>query len=298
MAIAFYGGQLAPEVRTVRPETGWSGWFEDKALPLIRLGHLDHHLHNPFGLYNIDGRNSHVNQFELACDAGLGWLANQKAFAEAVQKVHEHGGTVRAYVGSPLLIPEKLREEDLPCCMPGAKGISAQLYFFTKLGLCGRSFPRCLCWNKLIRFYISVLVDAGVDAIGFDASRDFHPGDCIDRLVRELIAAGIEVMIEPWPLRGRTYPPVSWIIREQRFQRVKFDPRDDAPVEMVEGTIYRVVPADDSCRGREEIEFINHIREEAGESTFSNTQEIVDSVRSEGHIPLVRWHQLTSGSVV
>src|SRR5690554_5460471 len=121
MTIAFYGSSLAPEVLIVRPETGWSGWFEEKVCPLIRRGYLDHHLHNPFGRYNIDGRHSHVNQFELACDARLDWLANREAFAEAVQKVHEHGGTVRVYVGSPLLIPEKLREEDLPSCMPGSR---------------------------------------------------------------------------------------------------------------------------------------------------------------------------------
>lgn len=308
MTIAFYGFQLAPNVRFVTPETGWLGWFENHARPLIERGYPDQHLHNPFGLYDIRDRMMHIDQFELAYCQGLTWLANPGAFAEVVEMVHKRGGTVRVYVGSPLVIPETPRLEDLPSCMPGAWWISAQLRFLRMFGLCDgfflptpfgriRLLPQCLCWNKLISFYISMLVDAKVDAIGFDASPDFHPGDCMDRLVRRLLAAGIEIMIESWPLSDRTYPPVSWIIREQRYQRIRFDPRDDVPVEMVEGTIYRIVPADDSPIGRDEISFINRIRMDHGQSTFSNTQEIVNNVRSDGNIPLVRSRQLISGSV-
>lgn len=300
MSIAFYGFQFAPDVRVVTPDSGWLGWVENHAYPIIQRGHPHHHLHNPFGLYDLRDRNMHIDQFELASCRGLSWLANREAFAEAVEMVHEAGGTVRAYVGSPLVIPETPRVDDLPRCVPGAGWIADQVRFLRMLGLCdgfslptpfGRIqlLPRCVCWNRLIRFYISVLVDARVDAIGFDASPDFHPGDCMDHLVGQLIAAGIEVMIESWPLRGRTYPPVSWIIREQRYQRIRFDPRDDLPVEMVDGNIYRLVPAHDSERGVEEINRINRIRTGHGQSPFPyNSLEIADIVRSDGNIPLVR----------
>jgi hypothetical protein len=300
MPIPFYGFQLAPDVRFVTPETGWRGWFENHAYPLIQRGHRDHHLHNPFGLYDLHDRNSHIDQFELAYCRGLTWLANREGFTQAVEMVHKHGGTVRAYVGSPLRIPEIPPLESLPRCMPGAWWISVQLQLARGLGACdGWSFPtpfgsirllpECLCWQGLIRFYISVLVDARVDVIGFDASPDFHPGDCMDRLVRQLIGGGIEVMIESWPLSGRTYPPVSWIVREQRYQRIRFDPRDDIPVEMVQGKIYRIVPAHDSERGIEEINFINTIRIRHGQSPYPyNSRQIADIVTSDGHIPLVR----------
>jgi hypothetical protein len=308
MTIAFYGFQRAPDVRFVTPDTGWPGWFEDHANPLIERGFPDHHLHNPFGLHELRGRLMQPDQFELAYCQGLTWLANREAFADAVGRVHGRGGTVTAYVGSPLLIPEVPGPDDLPSCMPGSMLLSARLRLLRALGLCGglslprpferiRPLPRCLCWNWLIRFYIDVLVDAKVDVIGFDASPDFHPGDCMDRLVRDLIKKKFEVLIESWPLRGRTYPPVIWIIREQRFQRIKFDPRNDPRVETVEGTIQRIIPADDSPAGQAEIERINVIRERFGASPFSSTQEIVDSARAEGHVPLVRSRQLMLGAV-
>lgn len=308
MTVAFYGFQLAPDVRVVTPDTGWLGWFEDQASPLIERGFPDQHLHNPFGLYERRDRLMQPDQFELAYCQGLTWLANRETFADVVKRVHDRGGTVTTYVGSPLVIPVTPGPDDLPRCMPGSMLLSARLRLLRALGLCDglplperirrmRPLPRCLCWNWLIRFYIDVLVDAKVDTIGFDASPDFHPGDCMDRLVRDLIRKGFEVLIESWPLRGRTYPPVNWIIREQRFQRIKFEPGDDPPVGSFEGTIRRIVPSDDRPRGQEEIERINQLRTRHGASTFSSAQEIVDSIRADGHIPLVRSHQLMSGAV-
>jgi hypothetical protein len=155
-----------------------------------------------------------------------------------------------------------------------------------------------LCWRKLISFFIASLVEARVDAIGFDSSRDFDPAGCMNRLVRRLMAAGMEVMIEPWPRNDRDYPPVSWIIRERLYHRIRLERRpDEAPLETIVGKLYRIVPADDSDDGRNEIQDINEIRESHGEGRFGNTQDIVDTVRSDGHVPLVRSRQLKSGSV-
>jgi hypothetical protein len=36
--VALYGFQLVPDVRVVTSETGWQGWFEDKARPLLDRG--------------------------------------------------------------------------------------------------------------------------------------------------------------------------------------------------------------------------------------------------------------------
>jgi hypothetical protein len=80
----------------------------------------------------------------------------------------------------------------------------------------------CVCWDRVISFHIRPLVDAGVDAIGFDNAADFHPGDRMDGLVRSLLAKRIEVMIEPWPRKDREYPPVSWITGEVMYQRIRF----------------------------------------------------------------------------
>ncbi len=168
-----------------------------------------------------------------------------------------------------------------------------QLRALSRLGLCGRPLTgQCRCWGRLIRFH-SPLLDAGVDAIGFDASPDFHPGDCMDRLVRSLLTKGIEVMIEPWPRRDRDYPPVSWIIREVMYQRVTLDPGDKwAHLESVRGKIYRIVPADGPA-GTSELDDINRVRTHYEQLAFERVQAVLDAVRSSGHIPMVRAAQLS-----
>jgi hypothetical protein len=303
--VALYGFQRAPKVRFVTPDRGWEGWFEDWPAPLIAAGIRNHHLHNPFGLHDLhevpgrDDRVMHIDQFELSYCQGWRWLANRAAFAQAVRDVRQRGGTVRAYVGSPLVVRQSPQATYLPKCSPGSRGLSMQLRLLSRLGLCGTPVTRqCRCWDRLVRFHIAPLVDAGVDAIGFDNSADFHPGDCMDRLVRSLLAKRFEVMIEPWPRRDRDYPPVSWIIREIRYQRTRLGLQpDDAPVESVTAKIYRSLPAVDSKVGQDEFRDINKLREDHGEAAFGTFQELVDAVRNDGHIPLSRAPQLKSGDI-
>jgi hypothetical protein len=283
----------------VTPEGGWHGWLTDSARPLIEQGIREHHLHNPFGLHEVAGRDDRVmqiDQFELSFCKHLPWLANRDAFAEVVRDVHRAGGAVRAYVGSPLVIGRSPQATYLPRCTPGGTRLSLQLRALIRLGVCRRLPPAgCLCWTRLVRFHIDPLVSADVDAIGFDASPDFHPGDCMDRLVRRLLARGIEVMIEPWPRRDRDYPPVSWIIREIMYQRVTLDPRDRwAPLESVRGKIYRIAPAD-GPDGTSELDEINHFRTTHGEPAFTSVQAVVEAIRRAGHIPAIRAAQLSSG---
>lgn len=298
--IALYGFQRVPDVRVVTPKTGWPGWLDDQALPLISRGIRDHHLHNPFGLHEVVGRDRfmHIDQFELSYCQHLLWLADRAGFAQVVRDVHQRGGTLRAYVGSPLVVRRSPQATYLPRCSPGAKGLSFQLGLLSRLGLCRAPLPGgCLCWDRLVRFHIRALVDAGVDAIGFDSSPDFHPGDCMDRLVRSLIARRIEVMIEPWPRRDRVYPSVSWIIREVLYHRVRLEPNDDeARLESVKGRIYRIVPADTPA-GHKELGDINTLRVSHGEPTFQSVREIVDAVANDGHVPLVRSGELGSADV-
>lgn len=298
--VALYGFQLVPDVRIVTPDRGWQGWFEDMARPLIDQGVRDQHLHNPFGLHQVAGRDRvmHIDQFELSYCQRLFWLADRTAFARVVRDVHRRGGTVQAYVGSPLVVRQSPQATYLPRCSPRSEALSLQLRFLSRLGLCGpRPAGGCLCWGRLIGFHIRPLIDAGVDAIGFDASPHFHSGDCMDRLVRSLLARGIEVMIEPWPRSGRVYPRVSWIIRELLYHRIRLEPKDDeAPLESIDGKIYRIVPAD-TASGRDELDAINEIRARHHEPPFGTFQEVVDAVRSDGHIPAVRASQLSSGDV-
>jgi len=53
VTVAFYGFQAVPDVRVVSNERGWSGWYEERAEPLIEAGFRDQHLHNPFGLHDV-----------------------------------------------------------------------------------------------------------------------------------------------------------------------------------------------------------------------------------------------------
>jgi hypothetical protein len=298
--VALYPFQRAPDVRVISPDRGWTGWL-DGVVPLIEQGIREHHLHNPFGLHQVAGRDDrvmHIDQFELSYCKRFLWLANRHEFAEVVRDVHRAGGAVRAYVGSPLVIARSPDATYLPTCSPGARPLSSQLRALSRLGLCQRLPPAgCLCWMRLVRFHIEPLLDAGVDAIGFDSSPDFQPGDCMDRLVRWLLARGIEVMIEPWPRRDRDYPSVSWIIREIMYQRVTLDPRDKwAPLESVGGTIYRIAPSD-GPNETSELDDINQVRRNHGEPAFASVQAVVDAIRSAGHIPAIRAAQLSSGEL-
>jgi hypothetical protein len=300
MTVALYGFQLVPDVRVVTRERGWKGWLEDRALPLIERGYPDQHLHNPFGLHQVAGRDRvmHIDQFELSYCQGLDWLADRASLARVVREIHDRGGTVRAYVGSPLVVRQPPQAEYLPRCSPGARAVSARLRMLSRLGLCGPPLSSgCLCWGRLIGFHIGPLLDASVDAIGFDSSPDFHPGDCMDRLVRALLDRGLEVMIEPWPRKDRDYPRVSWIVREILYERITFDPEEDeAPLASVIGKIHRIVPAD-PVGGSDELEKINALRLKFHQPLFESVQEVVDAVREDGHIPVVRAAQLSSGEV-
>jgi hypothetical protein len=226
MVVAFYGFQRVPDVRIVTSDGSWQGWFDERAAPLIEAGISEHHLHNPFGLHRIDGRGEramHIDQFELSFCQGLRWLADRAGFMKAVRAVRDRGGTVRAYVGSPLQVRRRPQDTYLPGCSPGTRPLSASVRLRRAVGACGGFLGGgCVCWDRVISFHIRPLVDAGVDAIGFDNAADFHPGDCMDGLVRSLLAKRIEVMIEPWPRKDREYPPVSWITREVMYQRIRF----------------------------------------------------------------------------
>jgi hypothetical protein len=298
VTVALHAFQKVPDVRVVTSDTGWHGWFADSALPLLEAGVRHHHLHNPFGLHDVPGRDRvmHVDQFELSyCDPTLHWLADPVALAGAVADVHRGHGTVRAYVGSPLVVAQAPQAEYLPRCSPGGKLLSSRIRLLAALGLCGRAGGGCTCWNRVVGFHLAPLVQAGVDAIGFDSSPDFHPGDCTDRLVRFLLGRGIEVMIEPWPRRGRAYPPVDWIVRELHYQRIVLAPhRDEAPRAEVTGRIYRIVPAE-TPDGLDELRRINDLRTHHHVDPFETVDDVLAAVIDDGDVPLVRAAQLAAG---
>ena len=109
------------------------------------------------------------------------------------------------------------------------------------------------------------------------------------QLVEELLDSGLEMAIEPWPRAGRSYPRVSWIIRELKYWQILGEldhdlDTDKAPLKSVRGPIYRIVPNHRGERGRAEINSINAL---AGTS-YKFTREIVESVQDDGHIPMVR----------
>ena len=137
---------------------------------------------NPFGLHDVPGRNRamHIDQFELSFCRGLTWLADREQFAVAVRRVQQRGGTVQAYVGSPLVVGAALGWNIYRDALL-ARTIVDRL---PRLGAsaCNKLLAGgCLCWGRLIGFHISPLLEAGVDAIGFDDSADFRPDDCMDR---------------------------------------------------------------------------------------------------------------------
>jgi hypothetical protein len=297
--IAFYGFQAAPNVNIISSPDGWDGWTIEWAEPLRLMRSVrDHHLHNPFGLHHLADRPDrvmHVDQFELSCRRGdVPWLVDAAKLTAAVASVHANGGTIAAYVGSPLVIPSSLAGWRLPTCSPGAKEVTRGLAIQRQLRLCDGLFGlKCFCWTPLIRFYVKALLDARVDRIGFDFSADFRPGSCMDKLVRSLIQARIEVMIEPWPFNDRPYPPVSWVVREQFYTQVRLEPRaDQLPAGAVTAKIYRIVPNHNNEDGQAEIGRINTIRARHGEPDLESTQQFVDEVEADGHIPLVRARQL------
>lgn len=296
--VAFYGFQEASNPRVVTEDGRWQGWFKDRAAPLIAKGFPDQHLHNPFGLHQaVAGRDSrvmHVDQFDLSYCKELLWLADRDGFAEVVGQIHARGGTVQAYVGSPLVVGRSPQSTFFPRCSPGSERVSRQVRLFQRTGLCRSPvMGGCLCWDRLVRFHIDPLIAAKVDAIGFDASADFHPGDCMDRLVRSLLARRFEVMIEAWPRSNRDYPPVSWIIREVLYQRISLDAQsDEAPLASVRGTINRIVPAAHTRAGQKEFTDINTIRVRKDQEPFETFEEIIEAVKSAGHVPLVRAAEL------
>jgi hypothetical protein len=301
VTVAFYGFQHVPGVRVVTRDKGWGGWYDEWAGPLIESGFLEHHLHNPFGLHTVPGRDRvmHIDQFELSYCRRLEWLANRGTFGGAVRRVHDRGGVVRAYVGSPLQIGRRPQLEYLPGCSAGADRFSSRLRLLDRTGLC-RLPPllgRCLCWRRLVGFHIEPLLEAGVDAIGFDDSADFRPGDCMDQLVRLLIGRRMEVMIEDWPWAGRGYPPVSWVVREVRYHQIRLGVvLGKAEVASVVGKVYRIVPAD-GLAGEAEFNAINDLKRDHGESAFESVQALVESVRDDGHTPAIRARDLRNREV-
>jgi hypothetical protein len=302
VTVAFYGFQLVPDVRVVTSDTGWSGWFDEWAGPLIDAGFREHHLHNPFGLHDMPGRDRvmHIDQFELSYCRRLAWLANRAAFADAVKRVHDRGGVVQAYVGSPLVIGSRPQPEYLPGSSPGADRFSSQLRWLDRLGLCRLPppFGRCPCWRRIVGFHIAPLLEAGVDAIGFDDSASFRPGDCMDQLVRWLLGRRMEVMIEDWPWADRAYPPVSWVVRELRYHQIRLGVvTGKADVATVVRKVYRIVPALHGQAGEDEFDAINELKRDHGESEFPSVHALVESVREAGHTPMIRARDLESGEI-
>jgi hypothetical protein len=302
MTVAFYGFQHVPDVRVVTSEKGWGGWFDEYAGPLNDAGVLDHHLHNPFGLHTVPGRDRvmHIDQFELSYCQRLEWLANRSAFGSVVRRVHDGGGVVQAYVGSPLQIARSPQPSYLTGCSPAANRLSSRLRWVDRFGGC-RLPPwlgRCMCWRQLVRFHIEPLLEAGVDAIGFDDSSNFTSGSCMDQLVRWIMSERMEVMIEDWPWVGRAYPAVSWVIRELRYHQIRLGLVDaKAEVTSVPGKIYRIVPADTDV-GRDEFDDINDLKSANSETPYGSFQEVIDVVREDGHTPLIRARQLITGDLV
>jgi hypothetical protein len=217
--------------------------------------------------------------------------------------VHAEGGTAAAYVGSPLVYPDSLSGVSLPMCSPGSKPLTRRLGTLRARGLCGAPPLRCGCWSALVRFHLAALLKAQVERIGFDNSADFRPGSCLDTLLRDLIDAGTEVMIEAWPFNDRTYPPVSWIVRELRYHQIRWKPGDKVPTSQVTSPVYRVVPTPRTMvgdTGVTEVAAINELLLKLGELELdpaNPTQDLVQRIRNDGHIPLVRAHQLRSGEV-
>ncbi len=313
MITVFYGFQKAPEVQVVDQTSGWQGWFSHRVQPLLMRGYKSFHLHNPFGLYIIESRikpntktiKMHLDQFELARCARYSWLANATEFARAIRSIQEQGGRVSAYVGSPLAIqlPATMRQlKEYIHCRPAGFAPCHILWWFRLISAMCPCFSRwcdrpisCSTWKQFVKANIKSLLDAQVDAFGFDHSYDFFPGDCMDQLVREILASGKEVMIEPWPRKDREYPEVSWIMGEEKFQQIKHERHSDqAPLEEVKNqTIYRIAPNHNSLDGRD---LLRKIREDYG-VIYNTTQDVVDSVLRDGHIPMVPASQLLSGSL-
>ena len=161
MVIAFYGFQQVPDVRVVTRDRGWHGWVDEWAAPLIEAGVTDHHLHNPFGLHKVDGRDDrvmHIDQFELSYCQNLRWLADREGFVEAVAAVHRRGGTAQAYVGSPLVVRQRPQDTFLPGCSPKAKALAREL--------------RCFALSVPAGYLY------GVDACAGPASSAFTSGRC------------------------------------------------------------------------------------------------------------------------
>ena len=299
MAVAFFSFQLAPDVRHVSPSSGWGGWFEQEAVPLFGLGIRDFHLHNPFGLYIISGRlkpdgdwlKMHIDQYYLAKRDHYDWLANDDDLRRAVQLVHDHGGKVRAYVGSPLVIPTLAT----PLLQRGTWPVQPESLVTAcraLLWLCRRwlKFGQFYfqMWRRLVMSQIEVLLNAQVDAIAFDHSNDFDHAHCMYQLVVDLLARSrpTEVMLEAWPLKGRLYPPVNWILRESWYQHIQSGASGTdqwAQLRDVPGQIYRIVVQDP------------HDLSDGG---YANAQEAVNRIRHDGHIPVVAYNLLVSGDVV
>jgi hypothetical protein len=306
--IAYHGFQNVKDgVQVLREVAGWDGFLDDWAEPLRTKGVVDHHLHNPFGLHDDETdlqRKMHIDQFERSCSKGLAWLADAAGFKAVVEELHAKGGTVAAYVGSPLVYPDSLAGVSLPTCSPGSRSLTRRLGLLRALRLCGvPPLLQCSCWSPLVRFHLAALLDARVDRIGFDWSADFMPGSCMDGLVRSLIDARIEVMIEDWPFAGRTYPSVSWIIREVRYHQIRWKPGKKQPTSLVTAPVYRIVPTPNTMveeLGITEIAAINELLVKLGELELDSekpSQDLVQRIRNEGHIPLVRARQLRSAEV-
>lgn len=318
MIAAFYGFQRAPDTRHVeRPSAektgGWLGWFETEVEPLLACGVRDFHVHNPFGLYEFPDRIKpngtpwlmHIDQFELARCNHYSWLANPQEFRQVVSVIHERGAKIRAYVGSPLVIPKSPSVYNLKRythCNPDGSNLGNIFWWINILtafcsympGICERPLT-CFVWRRFTKAHIQVLIDAQVDAIGFDSSYDFHKVDCMFKLVEELLDLGIEVMLEPWPRADRSYPRVSWIMREQKYQQIKHEPKkDQAPLNSVRGPIYRIVPNHNGAQGKAELKKISDLTG----IKYSFTKQVVESVLEDGNIPMVRWRQLLNRDVV
>jgi hypothetical protein len=316
VTVAFYGFQKAPAIQQFDSTSGWPGWFDRRVKPLLDLGVREFHLHNPFGMYLIKSRLKpngdpimmHIDQFELARCHPLPWLANASEFTRVVSSIHSRGGKVFAYVGSPLAIPFLPTVRQLRSfvhCYPSVFSVGhifGQVKLWSALcsvapGRCKSHYPSAF-WQRFVRAHMQVLLDAQVDAIAFDHSNDFNAGDPMDQLVQNMLRGGMEVMIEAWPRAGRSYPPVSWILTERKYLQVKhLHPADLATIGSVSGRkIYRILPNHCSDDGSTELADISRDFSRYGVA-YDTTQDVIDAVISEGHIPMVSWQQLLDGSL-
>ena len=203
VTVAFYGFQAVPDVRVVNTEQGWNGWYEERAEPLIEAGFRDQHLHNPFGLHDVPGRNRamHIDQFELSfCRNGL---ADREQFA--VQFAESSSGAARC------------RRTSARRWSSGA-ALGWNIYRDALLARTGVDSPSCAWAHRRATSCWPADVCVGAASSGFTSARCSRLGstpsvsttrptsarDCMDRSSGRS-SPSASMIIEPWPKKDREY---------------------------------------------------------------------------------------------